>query len=279
MVQHVHVRSWLKTRRDGERRRDEEALRLAREQLAVANADSRTNRRLQSVMGVLTAISIAIAIFAWQPWAHPDQPRASIRLLPSKHSAVIPKPIQEISAPPRYAQIEQSNHCGAWWRAWFRAQNAVDVVPPTIELSAPTTASVSVTGASVRVFRSYLPRTLSYVMCLHGAGPRPGTLLHVDLANAGTAPTIVADDGSETALAIPNAVITVEAGDTEFVVITPAGAPRLYEWSVTLRFVVAQRTQTQTFGSAERPLRTWLGRTPEPSYDYDFGAQTWMPRS
>ncbi|HEY7829505.1 MAG TPA: hypothetical protein VIC06_02950 [Solirubrobacteraceae bacterium] len=194
--------------------------------------------------------------------------------MPHVRNAFVPNPINRIPRPPPYPSSESGDHC-AVWNNWLEAQGAADEWPPMIQLSAPTSADVTVIGASIRVFRSYVPTGLSYIECVHGAGPVPGTLLDVDLAHPAAAPTIVADDGSDTPLALPGAVINVDPGHTEYVAVTARGARKMYEWSVTLRVVVAQRTQTLVFGSPHRPLRSWLGARPTVTYDYDFSANAW----
>jgi hypothetical protein len=146
-----------------------------------------------------------------------------------------------------------------------------------VQIAAPASADVAVTGATVRVFRSFVPKALSFIVCLHGAGPEPGTLLDVDLAHPGVSPTIVADDGSDTPLALPTAVINVAPGHTEYVAVTPRGARRMYEWSITLNTVVAQRQQTFVFGSRKHPLRSWLGNIATiRDYDYDMISRSWI---
>lgn len=202
--------------------------------------------------------------------------RARLQLLPRSHNAVVPKGIADLPVPPRYPTSARQDHCGSWWRGWLDELHAAEASSvPTIAISAPVRAPVTVTAARVRVFRTYLPKAVSYVMCLYGAGPSPGTLLGTDLTRPNARPTIVADDGREEPLAMPNAVITVGRGQTEYVAVTPKGQPRMYEWAVSLSLVVDQQPQTVSFGSAQHPLRSWLGRMPSKSYDFDFQARAW----
>ena len=100
------------------------------------------------------------------------------------------------------------------------------------------------------------------IKCVYGAGPVPGTLLNVNLDRPNAPPTIVSDAGQSVPLAMPYAVINIDAGHTEYVAVTPAGSGRFYEWSVKLTVVVDQHPRTYSFGSAAQPLRSWLGRPP-----------------
>jgi hypothetical protein len=116
---------------------------------------------------------------------------------------------------------------------------------------------------------------MSLIGCARTGGVEPGTLLTVDLAHPAAAPTVVADDGSEASLEVPTAVISIAAGHTGYVALTPHGDARIYEWSVELRLVVAQRVQTAVVGSTTDPLRSWLGKTPQQTYDYDLRTEKW----
>lgn len=273
---------WEKASGDKAERSRQESLEVARAQLRVAESDARVSasgRRVQIFGAAVAVLGVVISLLVWHPWARPSIPRAAIRLRPRSHNAVVPKPIGQIPKPPPYSTGSSEDHCDAWWRSWFETQGAAEIWPPTIELSAPTSADITVTGAAVRVFRSYVPAAPSFIECVHGAGPVSGTLLDVDLAHPAAAPTIVADDGSDRPLALPNAVINVNPGHTEYVAVTARGARRMYEWSVTLRVVVAQRTQTVVLGSRRHPLRSWLGKRPPAAYDYDMRAHSWKRAS
>ncbi len=202
--------------------------------------------------------------------------RAVVQLRPRTNNAVVPKSVGQLSQPPRYPVSDRGNQCHIWWQHWFDTQGAAEAqTNPTIEIRAPARAPVTVTAATIDVFRSYEPRYRLFINCVAGAGPSPGTLLSVNLERPNARPTIVADDGRDQPLALPDAVISVERGRTEEVAVNPSGARRMYEWGVTLTLVVDQRTQTVTFGSRQHPLRSWLGDIPHDSFDYDFESQSW----
>jgi hypothetical protein len=155
-------------------------------------------------------------------------------------------------------------------------QGAADAEwPPLIEISAPKTAAVTITAASIQVYKAYRPAAVTKIQCVYGAGPIPGTLLNVNLDRPNAPPTIVSDSGQDVPMAMPYAVISVDAGHTEYIAVTPAGSGQFYEWSVKLTVVVDQHSQTYSFGSAARPLHSWLGPAPARSYDYDFGTRSW----
>jgi len=163
-----------------------------------------------------------------------------------------------------------------WWKGWLTQRHAVELAPRLLEVSAPAKADVTIASASVEVFRAFTPRELTLVQCVYGGGgPSPGTLLRVDLARPSTLPTIVADNGAMTPLSMPNAVINVGAGQTEYVAVSPNGRAYLYEWAITLHLVVDQRDEAVVLGSRSRPLRSWLGKEPAVAYDYDFQARRW----
>lgn len=264
-------------------RRHRESLEVAREHLRLAKLDAHTagfSRRVQVFSAAVAALGVGISLLVWRPWAEPTiPPHAVIHLFPGAGNALVPKPISQIPSPPPYPSNQPGERCGIWWRGWFDSQGAAAaVLPPTIEISAPTSADVTVTGATIRIFRSYVPKALSYIECITGAGPVPGTLLDVDLAHPAALPTIVANDGSDVPLAVPNAVINIDPGHTEYVAVTPRGAHKMYEWSVTLYLVVAQRAQTIVFGSSQHPLRTWLGTQSaiiSRGYEYDLVTHSW----
>jgi hypothetical protein len=202
--------------------------------------------------------------------------RAVVRLLPPDTNAVVPKAADQLDRPPSYPADQRSDHCALWWRRWLPTQQAALVgADPLVEVRAPAQAPVTVTAARVEVFRSWRPPTQSLVECVTGAGPSPGTLLNLDLVHPNARPTIVADDGRDEPLALPDAVIAVGRGRTEDIALSPIGAQRFYEWAVTLTLVVDQRSQTATFGSRARPFRSWLGPVPARAVNYDFRTRVW----
>jgi hypothetical protein len=239
---------------------------------------SRLSLRLQISAAALALAGVGIALFAWHPWGGGSTLYAKVKLAPGSHDAYVPLPVAAIPSPPAYTESSRESRCEAWWRRWFGEQGAADTVDPLLEVSAPAAAAISITGASVHVYRSFAPKAMSYVKCATGYGPTAGTLLYVNLAHPERPPRIVADDGSETPLAMPNAVIDVEPGQTEEVALTPRGPPRMYEWSARLRMVVDQHEQTFDAGSARHPLRSWLGAPPRGgAYVYDETASAWKP--
>jgi hypothetical protein len=154
--------------------------------------------------------------------------------------------------------------------------------PFLVQVAAPAGTDVSVVGAQIKVYRSYKPADLSYIQCLHGAGPVPGTYLNVNLSRPNATPTIASNDGSYKPLSMPGAVINVDPGHTEYIQFNTRGRKLFYEWSIKLRVVINEKTETFSFGSAGHPLRTWLGKAPSPAYDFDTATHAWktgMPNS
>jgi hypothetical protein len=266
------------------RRRKAQEERAQREHREILNVGerqihlSRLSLRFQISAVAVGVVGVGIALFAWHPWRSSSPPHAKVRLALGSHDAYVPRPIAAIPAPPPYHSSNRKSRCEEWWHHWFNAQKAAETTDPLVEVSAPAAAAVSITGADVRIYRSYVPRAISYIKCVTGYGPSAGTLLYVNLAHPERDPKIVADDGSETPLAMPNAVIDIEPGQTEELALTPRGAPRIYEWSAQLRMVVDQREQTFNVGSARQPLRSWLGTDPEGgAYAFDEKADIWKP--
>jgi hypothetical protein len=202
--------------------------------------------------------------------------RALVALRPPGNNAVIPKPVAQIPEPPPYARRDVGDHCAGWWRHWLRSQQAAQLGGvPTIQISAPARADAAVTDATIHVFRSYRPKQMTSIQCVRGAGPIPGTALDVDLDRPHSTPTIVADDGRDTPLSLPDAVINVSPGHTEYVAAYAKGHKRFYEWSLALRVVVDQRAQHVVLGSRAAPLVSWLGDPPRHSYDFDESTMRW----
>jgi hypothetical protein len=220
----------------------------------------------------LIGVIVPVLIF-WRPWSSAAAARVS--LLPLAHNAVVPAGIDSLRTPPAFPSGSADDHC-AVWRDWFGEHGAAELSVPTIEISAPADAYVTVTSASVHVFRSYQPASLTSIMCLHGAGPSAGTLLNFDLDRPNATPTVVADDGSDHPLSFPTAVITIPRGQTQYVAVTPRGSALMYEWSVDLHLVVDQREQAVSFGSRDH-LRSWLGPVPSQYFDYSPQTHSWEP--
>ncbi len=251
-----------------------DTLELARRSEAI----TRGSRNAQIFAAFVAVIAVLVAVLAWRPWAGTAIAHATLKLLPPSRDAVIPKPISQVSTPPPYSADLASRHCGVWWRSWLVEQGAAEVpTRPLIEVSAPAGVDVTIAGAKIRIFRAYTPSQLSLIECFRaaGGGPAPGTLLEVDLAHPDAAPTIVADDGSNQSLSLPDAVINVEPGHTEFIAVTPHGDHRFFEWSLELRAVIDKRSERFVFGTRSRPLRSWLGSLPAAGYDYDMSGRAW----
>ncbi len=270
---------WRKRgRAAADERRHQETLDLSRRQLEVGESTSHTARRsgrLQVLAVAIAAVGVLVSVLVWAPWTTGGPlPKASITLMPNAHNSFAPTRASMLPAPPLYPAANTGEHC-ANWTTWLETIGAASEWPYLVEVSAPVSADVAVVSASVRVFRSYVPEDVITIECVHGAGPIPGTLLTLHLANPNAPPTIVADDGSDTPLRLPDAVINTEPGHTEYIALTPDGPPRMYEWAVTLRFVVAQHARTITFGSRGHPLRSWLGNRPRASYDHPPAGGSW----
>ncbi len=268
----------IRGRAAGDERRHQETLGISRKQLAVSESTAHTallSGRVQFLALLIGTIGVVISLLIWAPWTSGGPaPRAQISLIPNAHNSLVPRKPSMLPAPPPYPEANTGDHC-ANWETWLDSIGAASEWPYLVEISAPVGADVAVVGASVRVYRSYAPKGVAVIECVHGAGPIPGTLLNLDLANPGLPPTIVADNGSNTPLKLPDAVINIDPGHTEYVALTPVGAPRMYEWAATLRVVVAQHTRSVTFGSPSHPLRSWLGRFPRTSYDHPHSGGSW----
>jgi hypothetical protein len=237
------------------------------------------NIYLKSTFAVVVGAAIIVGATVWQPWKASGSGtravHARLSLTTPNANAVIPKPLTALGSPPVFSRAQVQDHCPAWWAHWFVQQGAAQMGGPLIEVSAPAKADATITGASVKIYKAYRPAAASLIQCLHGAGPTPGTLLNVNLDRPSARPTIVSDLGREVPMAMPDAVININPGHTEYVVVAPAGSDKLYEWAVKLRVVVDQRTQVYSFGSASSPLRSWLGPQPARAYDYDTATRSW----
>jgi hypothetical protein len=203
-------------------------------------------------------------------------PTALISLRPAQGEGVVPKAVSELPIPPAYPSADTTDHCNAWAN-WFDGQGAVRTTPPEIAVSAPTSAPVTVVAASTHVLRSSNPSAITFVACTLGAGGYGGTVLRLNLDHPSLPPTIVTAWGK--AFPMPNGVITIAPGQTEYVELDASGSKGLYEYTAQLVFTVNQRTETRVVGSPLQPLRA-LGRS-EPSlstlplYDYDTSAHRW----
>jgi hypothetical protein len=230
---------------------------------------------LQLLALLISTTGVVIALLVWAPWTTGGPvPNAAVKLAPNDHNALVPLPASRLPAPPAYPREHARDHC-ADWATWFDAVGAASEWPNIVEVSAPVTADVAVVDARIQVFRSYIPTGLVQVECLHGAGPIPGTLLMINLSHPNRPATIVADDGSDIRLHLPDAVINIAPGHTEYIALRPSGTPRMFEWSASLRVVVAQHSRTITIGSRTHPLRTWLGHTPQALYDHRPSGGAW----
>ena len=261
-----------KAKEERERRDHREILDVGERQVHL----SRLSLRFQVSSVAIAALGVGVTLFAWHPWGGSGPLHARLKLTPGSHDGYVPRSVAALSVPPAYRASSRESRCEEWWRRWFGSQDAAETTNPLVEVSAPAAAAVTITDVTVHIYRSYLPKALSYVKCVTGYGPESGTLLYVDLAHPERVPKIVADDGSETPLAMPNAVIDVEPGQTEEVALTPRGEPRMYEWSARLRVIVDQQEQTFRIGSARRPLRSWLGPSPKGgAYEFDEQTGSW----
>jgi hypothetical protein len=235
------------------------------------------NRNLQVAAIAIAAIGVVAAVLTvWSPWTTTPAIGARVSMQKPSGNAVVARPIAAISRPPWNQGLGAYALCQLWWKRWFIQENAAPVEGyPLIEISAPGEAAVTITSARVRVYSSSDRRKASLLICNKGAGVVPGTLLTPDLADPSAVPTIVSDTGSNVPLSMPDAVITIPAGHTEFVRVTPRGMrDRLYRWSLTLTIVVNQRSKTYSFGSAKHPLFSWSGPAPL-SYVYTHSSDSW----
>lgn len=270
-----------RSKTDDTERRHRELLDAVSAQTGAVELGSASNRRWQIVAAALAALGLVFTLIIWHPWVARSSSsgarpvlRAVATMIPGSHNAFLPRQIGAVSEPPSYPSGQGGNLCELWWQRWLPAQGAAEDSSPTVEISAPASVDTAVVGASVHVYRAYSPTTVSYVICAAGGGAEPGTLLDVNLARPYLSPTIVADDGSDIPLSVPNAVINIDPGHTAYIAVTPSGAAEMYEWSVTLDIVVAQRHQLVTFGTPRQPLRSWLGTHPSEDHTYTFSNES-----
>ena len=237
------------------------------------------NRNLQLTAIIMAAIGVLVTILlAWPSSPKHATPKAKVTLVPVAQNAVIPSPISRISSPPPYPAKDIIDHCGDWWTSWLTRQEAAPAPPDLfVEISAPANANATVTSASLKIIRAFVPPKVSHIRCLVTGGATPGTLLYVNLVHPANRPTIVSDTGETVPLlSMPDAVINISAGNTEYINISPTGKLGwFYAWSVTLTVVVDQRSTAITFGSKRHPLFSWFGSTSSLSYDYSFAHHSW----
>jgi len=289
IYQQTMVMWWSGKRRDAEERRRQESLEINREILRRAEENAKlaekSNRGqlvglvVGSVLAVLgIAATVLLTLQPWKSDSVPPQVRAVVKLVVARNG-IIPKPISAVSAPPSYPSSQSADHCAGWWMKWFGQQGAASIDDPTISISAPQDADVTVVSASIEVYQLYKPADLSFIMCLHGAGPVPGTFLNVNLDRPNAYPTIVSDAGQLTPLEMPGAVINIDPGHTEYITVQPSGRRGiLYSWSVELVIVVNQQQEKFAIGSPMNPLRSWFGSIPSNAYDYDMQTHSWQPQ-
>ncbi len=238
---------------------------------------AKQNRNLQVVAIFVAVLGIIVAVVSAWP-ASPSQAsgKTRITLIPLLKDAILPHSVSRVPPPPAYPGNETADHCALWWKKWFIRQQA-SAYPSNVlvEVSAPADADATITSARLSVFRSYKPPAISFIRCFTGGGPVPGTLLNINLDHPGARPTIVSESGQAVPLAMPDAVINIAAGHTEYLDISPSGSGRIYEWSITLSVVVDQHSTFTVFGSRQHPMRSWLGAPPSPAYDYSVKKRAW----
>jgi hypothetical protein len=209
-------------------------------------------------------------------------PKARLTLIRALGDMVIPQAVSRLPQPPSFPPALAANHCGRW-SAWFEKQHAAQAMYPfVVQVAAPAHTDVTVVDVKTTVYRSFKPAAVSYIDCLHGGGPLPGTMVDVNLSHP-EARSIVLVQSRPNDLsspvkkrAMPGAVINISPGHTEYIQLNTLGKGWYYEWSVRLQVVVDQRTETFTFGSPQHPLSTWLGKSPAPAYDYNAADHQWQ---
>jgi hypothetical protein len=200
----------------------------------------------------------------------------ALRVLLGEGDAYFPQPLRKLPRPPNYTATGGSlaAHCSQW-NAWLEANRASRAIPPTVALTAPSNTAVTIVSAVPHIVRAFVPSAATYVECDRGAGGFGGTSLAFDLAHPARRPVVVTDTGRR--FAMPDGVITVDAGRTEYIAFDGAGPryrpgrqARLYEWYGELTIVVAQHQEIDRVGSASEPLVSWSGPPARTFYDFDF---------
>ncbi len=265
---------------------------------AVGVWQRRRDDRLQLAILTVGIASVVVALLAWHPWVGPTEPRVVMRVVGNLDNPIIPARIGAIPDPPVYPADRASEHCDLWSR-WLAHEHAVQAFRSgpagfAVEISAPDNATVSIRGMSVHVFRSFKPRSVSYIECDRdtfgealgfSAGQSSGftldpiPMLYLSLAHPNLVPRIdVASEagGKPRSLASSTVVSRIKAGTTDTLFVVPRGhRGRVYEWSLDLPASYAQKRDTLKVGSRERPLRSWLGPYPKSGFDYDLKTHAW----
>jgi hypothetical protein len=235
--------------------------------------------RVAALSAAVVAVCTVVGLILANSSGGPPAPVARVRLIRPANDAFVPQPVGLLPRPPGFPPAAKNDHCPQW-RGWLDRIGAAVTAPPMVEISAPSSAPVTVTRARFGVYRSFRPTHLSFIMCVLGAGPYPGTILLRGLDNP-SAPSTLIPDGSDRQFKLPPATFRVAPGATEVLVLEPDGhTPRFYDWGAHLELVVDQRHQQVDLGSPAHPLRSYLGSAAGvPSYDYDPLHHKWVHSS
>jgi hypothetical protein len=182
-----------------------------------------------------------------------------------------------VPPPPAYPEWAKYDNCDQWDR-WFNRIGAARVESPLFAISAPRTASVTITRIRVRLYRVVRPRLVTLIVCTpSGEGERAGNSFAYDVRRQG--PSGVLETQRQLGLRMPPASLYVKAGTTEQLYVDINGHDnRLYEWGAQFDAVVDQRPQQLSFGSPTHPLRSLVSKRARmlPGYDYDARARRWF---
>lgn len=241
----------------------------------------------QAVAGAVAAVAAVAGVVVLlakdddtgSPSTTPSALRAVITRQESRNNALVPIAVLDLPTPPRYerkSSPQQQAHCGDWVD-WLESQRAASYSPPAMNVSAPAETAVTITSMRVKIHRVERPPAVSMIMCVYGAGGYEPTYVTIDLSRPESPPTLSEDEKGGEIGPIPNAVFTVAPGRTETLELQAHGEPgMLYEWGVDLDVTVNQRTEKVTFGTPQKPLRSWSVDDP-PQVDYDPKTQQWRP--
>jgi hypothetical protein len=236
------------------------------------------------VSGIVVAVAIAFlaededAPAAAERDAAPDQ-RFARMLPPDPGSWAAPTRVGDLGIPPPFTRDvgTQESHCDEW-EDWLTGD--LEAFPSTgthvIEVSAPADLPVVIVDVHVEVLEHRPITDPLLVRCRVGAGGFYAHTASIVLESAEPTLEIESSEGSRLPFLVPPDQFRVDPGYTEAIELLPTGAPGFWEWTLELTAIVDQVRLTQTLGTREHPLRTFVGSLDGlDMVDWDLATCSW----
>lgn len=232
---------------------------------------------------VLAAATLAVALFPRQEdGLQPEGPKdAHVQLGQDQTPTwIVPRALDQLGVPPDYRPdpgAEQEDHCDDW-ESWLNQVGAASWTGIAYALvSAPSSAPVDVVDATAHVFRKYRPSSIVVVQCLYGAGGMEST--HATINLDAPRPVLTVDTARGPLVVHAGAGrFRVNSGETEALEIGPHGSGGyMYEWQVSVTYVVNAKRITKVIGTPKQPLRTYVGSAEQAKQtDWDPRRRRWL---